>query len=43
MVLRDDVDISRVNWANQAQLTRRYAESVVMPKACCTDGGGMPR
>jgi hypothetical protein len=28
MVLRDDVDISRVNWAYQAQLTRRYAESL---------------
>jgi hypothetical protein len=28
MLLRDDVDISSVNWANQAQRTRRYAESL---------------
>jgi hypothetical protein len=28
MVFRDDVDVSTVNWANQAQLTRRYAESL---------------
>ena len=28
MLLRDDVDISSVNWANQAHMTRRYAESL---------------
>ena len=28
MQLRDDVDVSTINWANQAHLTRRYAESL---------------
>jgi hypothetical protein len=32
MLLRDDADVSRINskinWANQAHLTRRYAESL---------------
>lgn len=26
MRLRDDVDLSTINWTNQAYLTRRYAE-----------------
>jgi hypothetical protein len=28
MRLRDDVDLSRINWANQAYLTRHYAEGL---------------
>lgn len=28
MRLRDDVDLSTINWANQAYLTRHYAEGL---------------
>jgi hypothetical protein len=28
MRLRDDVDLSTINWANQAYLTRQYAEGL---------------
>ena len=28
MHLRDDVDLSTINWSNQAFLTRRYADSL---------------
>jgi hypothetical protein len=28
MLLRDDVDVSSVNWSRQAYLTRHYAESL---------------
>jgi hypothetical protein len=28
MRLRDDVDVSTIDWAKQAHLTRRYAESL---------------
>jgi len=28
MRLRDDVDVSRINWANQAHLIRRHAENM---------------
>jgi hypothetical protein len=28
MRLRDNVDVSRINWANQASVTRRYAEQL---------------
>ena len=28
MLLRDDADVSLINWTNQAYLTRRYAESL---------------
>ena len=28
MQLRDDVDLSTINWSNQAHLTRRYAEAL---------------
>ena len=28
MQLRDDADFSKINWTNQAQLTRRHAEAL---------------
>ena len=28
MLLRDDVDVSKVNWARQAHLIRRHAENL---------------
>jgi hypothetical protein len=28
MRLRDDVDVSRINWTNQAGVIRRYAEQL---------------
>jgi hypothetical protein len=28
MWLRDDVDVSKIDWTKQAHLTRRYAESL---------------
>jgi len=28
MLLRDDVDVSRINWTNQASVIRRYAEQL---------------
>ena len=28
MQLRDDADFSKINWTNQAQLARRYAEGL---------------